>query len=147
MHPFSTPWKYQKTKVALGTNGLIWTVLTGVLVWLDSSPETVVQRCSAKNVFLEISQNSQKNTCARVFLFNKVATILKTGSGTGVFLWILRYFLLQNTSGGCFCKSTFWQNSNWENPLHIYLPNMKFSFDLLSTRPQDFYFKWFLAST
>ena len=31
--------------------------------------EAVVQRCSVKNGFLEISQNSQKNTCARVFFF------------------------------------------------------------------------------
>ena len=28
--------------------------------------EAVVQRCSVKKVFLEISQNSQENTCARV---------------------------------------------------------------------------------
>ena len=28
--------------------------------------ETVVQRCSVKNVFLKNSQNSQENTCARV---------------------------------------------------------------------------------
>ena len=28
--------------------------------------EAVVQRCSVKNVFLEISQNPQENTCARV---------------------------------------------------------------------------------
>ena len=27
--------------------------------------EAVVQRCSVKKVFLEISQNSQGNTCAR----------------------------------------------------------------------------------
>ena len=27
--------------------------------------EAVVQRCSVKNVFLGISQNSQENTCAR----------------------------------------------------------------------------------
>ena len=30
--------------------------------------EAVVQRCSVKNVLLEISQNSQENTCARVSL-------------------------------------------------------------------------------
>ena len=41
-------------------------------------------------VFLEIFQNSQENTCARVF-FNKVAalrpaTLLKRDTGTGVFL-------------------------------------------------------------
>ena len=28
--------------------------------------EAVAQRCSLKKVFLEISQNSQENTCARV---------------------------------------------------------------------------------
>ena len=32
----------------------------------DCFLEAVVQRCSAKKVFLEISQNSQENTCARV---------------------------------------------------------------------------------
>ena len=33
--------------------------------------EAVAQRCSVKNVFLEISQNSQEDTCARVsFLKN-----------------------------------------------------------------------------
>ena len=36
------------------------------------SLEAVVQRCSVKNVFLEISQNSQENRCARVsFLIKK----------------------------------------------------------------------------
>ena len=44
--------------------------------WHES--EAVIQRCSVKKVFLEISQNTQENTCARVF-FNKVA-------GPGVFL-------------------------------------------------------------
>ena len=33
--------------------------------------EAVAQRHSIKKVFLEISQNSQENTCARIF-FNKV---------------------------------------------------------------------------
>ena len=33
---------------------------------MSTSPEAVVQRCSVKKVFLEISQNSQENTCARV---------------------------------------------------------------------------------
>ena len=38
----------------------------------DVTSEAVVQRCSVKKVFLEISQNLQENTCARAF-FNKVA--------------------------------------------------------------------------
>ena len=51
--------------------------------------EAVVQRCSAKRVFLEISQSSQENSCARVsFLIGLQgpATLLKRNSGTGVFL-------------------------------------------------------------
>ena len=32
-----------------------------------SVSEAVAQRCSVKKVFLEISQNLQENTCARVF--------------------------------------------------------------------------------
>ena len=36
--------------------------MTGV----GESKEAVVQRCSVKKVFLQISQNSQENTCARV---------------------------------------------------------------------------------
>ena len=32
--------------------------------------EAVPQTCSVKKVFLEISQNSQENTCARVFSKN-----------------------------------------------------------------------------
>ena len=35
--------------------------------------EAVVQRCSVKKVLLEISQNSQENTCARVsFLIKRL---------------------------------------------------------------------------
>ena len=50
-----------------------------------------------KKVLLEISQNSQKNTCARgSFLIKLQASglqiYLKRASGTGVFLWILWSF-------------------------------------------------------
>ena len=37
--------------------------------------ESVARRCSVKKVFLKISQNSQKNTCASLF-FNKVAGLM-----------------------------------------------------------------------
>ena len=36
--------------------------------------EAVVRRCSVKKVFLEISQNSQENTCARVSFLIKLMT-------------------------------------------------------------------------
>ena len=60
--------------------------------------EAVVQTCYAKKVLLEISQNSQENTCARVsFLIKKlyenfIKLYLKRGSGSSAFLWILRNF-------------------------------------------------------
>ena len=36
------------------------------------SLEALVLRCSVKKMFLEISQNSQENTCARVFFLIKL---------------------------------------------------------------------------
>ena len=52
--------------------------------------EAVAQRCPVKKMFLEISQNSQENTCARVsFLIRLQAGlnfIKKRDSDTGVFL-------------------------------------------------------------
>ena len=42
--------------------------------------EAATKGVLCKKVFLEISQNSQENTCAAP------ATLLKKGSGTGVFL-------------------------------------------------------------
>ena len=46
-----------------------------------SYTEAVVQRCSVKKVFLEISQNSQKSTCARVsFLIKLLATLAQVFS-------------------------------------------------------------------
>ena len=44
----------------------------------STSSEAVAQRCSVKKVFLEISQNSQENTCTKVsFLMKLPATLLK----------------------------------------------------------------------
>ena len=42
-----------------------------ILVWNEGNERSSHWRCFLKKVFLEISQNSQENTCARVF-FNKV---------------------------------------------------------------------------
>ena len=44
-----------------------------------------------RKLFLEISQNSRENTCAKAYFFNEVAvlwavTLSKKDSGTGVFL-------------------------------------------------------------
>ena len=37
--------------------------------------EAVVQRCSVKKLFLEISQNSQENTCAGVSCLMKLQVL------------------------------------------------------------------------
>ena len=59
--------------------------------WLVANTWSNHQRCSVKKVFLEISQNSEENICARVsFLIKQLYQ--KRDSGTGVFLWILRNF-------------------------------------------------------
>ena len=55
------------------------------------------QTCSVKRVFLEIFQNSQENTYARVYILIKlqgsaVQLYWNRDFGTGVFLWILRSF-------------------------------------------------------
>ena len=46
----------------------------------EKKEEAVIQRCSVKKVFLEISQNSQENTCARVFFFIKKETLAQVFS-------------------------------------------------------------------
>ena len=48
--------------------------------------ETLARRCSVKKVFLEISQNSQENICARVSFVIKLQALAQVfSSGTGVF--------------------------------------------------------------
>ena len=57
------------------------------------------QRFSIQKVFLQISQNSQENTCARISPLRD--------SITGFFLWIFwnlkDYFFYKTPLGGCFC--------------------------------------------
>ena len=62
-----------------------------VAVSKKQKAETVVWRCSVKKVYLEISLNSQENTCARVsFLQSYTCNFVKIVSETGVFLSSLR---------------------------------------------------------
>ena len=59
--------------------------------------EALARRCSVKKVFLEISQNSEENTCATVYFLIKLQAwglqpYYETGTGTSIFLWIWRNF-------------------------------------------------------
>ena len=71
--------------------------------------EAVARRCSIKKVFLEILQNSQEKTCARV----------KTGLWHRCFPVNFAKFLstpfLQSSSGGCFCKLQVNEKSSFTN--------------------------------
>ena len=62
--------------------------------------EAVVQRYSVKKVFLEISQKSQENTCARVCNF--INKRLRHWCFPVNFVKFLRTPFYINTSGGCF---------------------------------------------
>ena len=62
-------------------------------IWI----EAVVRRCSVEKVFLEISQNSQENTCARVTFSIKLQASHRCFPVN--FAKFLRAPFLQNTSG------------------------------------------------
>ena len=47
-------------------------ILTSSSIWI--SAEAVAQRCSVKKRFLDISQNSQENTCSRISFLIKLKT-------------------------------------------------------------------------
>ena len=73
------------------------------------STEAIAQRCSAKKIFLEISQNSHEIICVRQStFFDKVDNLIKKETDTGVFLWILRNFsehlFYRTPLGNCFCQ-------------------------------------------
>ena len=71
----------------------------------QKSEVQITKRCSAKKVFLEISQNSQKNTCARVsFLIKLQASGLWYRCFSVNFAKFLRTLFLQNTFRCCFLK-------------------------------------------
>ena len=91
------------------------------------SAEALAQRCSLKKAFLEISQNLQENTCARVSFLIKLqasAILLKTRLWHRCFPVNFTKFLIttfsQNTSGGCFCQEYFWITS-WKTMFYVYL--------------------------
>ena len=74
-------------------------------------PETVARRCSVKEVLLEFSQNSQENTCVGVSFLIKLQVsdlqLIKKETLAQVFSSeFCEHLFLQNTSGGCFLKTT-----------------------------------------
>ena len=55
-------------------NDILLNSSSDVISWLCNPEfylEAVVRRCSIKKLFIKISQNSQENTCTRVFFFFK----------------------------------------------------------------------------
>ena len=83
--------------------------------------QAVAQRCFVRKVFLEISQNSHENNCARIsFLIklhvtksSKACDIIEKETLAQVFFCefyeISKSTFLLNSSGGCFWKGTIIQ--------------------------------------
>ena len=71
--------------------------------------EAVVRRYSLKKVFLEILQNSQESTCAKVSFLQPQACnfIIKNETLAQVFSCEFCEIFLQSTSGGCFCTVAY----------------------------------------
>ena len=61
--------KVKRKKIYIETISFPTDILPSLIIVKE--PERVAQTCSVEKLFLEIFQNSQENTCARVF-FNKV---------------------------------------------------------------------------
>ena len=84
--------------------------------------ETISRMSSVKKAFLEIWQNSQENTCARVsFLIKRASLLKKSASLLKRRLWYSFYFVnfakflrppfFLSTSSGCFCIKLFLINA------------------------------------
>ena len=62
--------EYPEWGIFIGGN-----ILEGNFPDIRTIIEAAVQRCSVRNMFLEILQNSQKNTCVRVSFLIKLQTL------------------------------------------------------------------------
>ena len=64
-------------RIIFHNKGFLWPIFprikakSQILSLHGKAQEAVTQRCSVKKVFVEISQNSQENTCARVSFLKK----------------------------------------------------------------------------
>ena len=98
-YQFLMPYWYQtKTKMRL--------IMVNTSFFFSS--EAVVRKCSVKKVFLEISQSSQKITCATVSFLVKLQAsglqfyFIKKETLAQVFFYEFCK-ISKGTSGGCFC--------------------------------------------
>ena len=76
--------------------------------------EAVVQRCSVKNVFWEISQNSQENTCARVSFLIKLQACNLIKKETVAQVFSFEFWEIS--------KNTFFQGTPLVAAYELYLP-------------------------
>ena len=81
LNPLGWRAQYKHKEPLILQHGMIFCCLNLFNLFYTSAPEVVVQRCSVKKLFLKTSENSQKNTCARVSLRRR--------SDPGVFLCML----------------------------------------------------------
>ena len=115
---FGGAWKDTRALLILSpieATEVIYTTENLLIKWVFNFPclipHAVVQTCSVKKAFLEVSKNSLENTCARVFF------LIKRDSGWGFFLWIFwnsnlaftciflwtNYYLIESIHAFYFC--------------------------------------------
>ena len=80
--------------------------------------EALVQRCSVKKVFLEISQNSEENTCVRV------SFLIKLQPQTSGLFWITSDEIIKVVIQRCSVKKVFLEIS--QNSLEKHLCQIPF---------------------
>ena len=111
LHIFRTPFHKNDSDSCFWTFvnwSKTWLKVYSILFWgfRSSRPEVL----TVKKVLLEISQNSQEDTCARVSFLIKlqaqVCNFIKKETLAKLFSCELQNFL-QNTYGGCFWRFTY----------------------------------------
>ena len=106
---------------------LFWLTLSSYLVFRVYLSRSSRPEVFCKKVLLKISQNSQENTRVRVSFFLRPASLLKRGSGTGVFLGILGnfgwlpLFLTMPKKYCIWMNSNFTGNQSWNKSKHFHL--------------------------
>ena len=90
-------WIYLMLAIKISHNHLTDNFIPRIINQISRFGKAVAQRCCVKKVFLEISQNSQKNTCATVSILLKKRLCHRCFPVN--FVKFLRTSFLQNTSG------------------------------------------------
>ena len=96
---------------------------------MNVCPEAATKSVLCKKMFLEISQNSQENTCTRVSFLIKACNFIKKETLAQVFSWefceIFKNIFFTEHLWTTASSSAFYFSRMFPDPLSKYLKNMK----------------------